>query len=130
MDFKCLPNHHKFSFEPPDDKKGILWHWRGEIHCPMCGTIELEEVMVVSGAIKNTSRDLESARRENRMRTQESMAMASRARQESEERDPTVRLNDVNGSNDRYSGGVNIKKSTLDKIEKMAEAALDLTPPK
>jgi hypothetical protein len=126
MNFRCLEHgEHKFSLDPPKEKS-LPWAWKGEIHCPSCGSANLEEVVLFAAP----SRDLENMRKENRERTQAAMAMAGRAKAESELTDPTIRLDDKHGTHGRFSGNIQVKKSVVDKLTEKAESGqIDLTPP-
>lgn len=124
MDFKCRPNSHKFTLEKPENITGA-WAWRGEIKCPMCGSEDLEEVMMVASVRNNSKGDLVAMRKENRLATMHAKRQAAEARHIEREIDPEVMLAPIDkpGRRSRFGQGpLPVKKSILDSLAKKGEA--------
>jgi hypothetical protein len=116
MNFKCRKEEgHKFSVEKPQDIDGI-WHWRGVVHCPYCGTADLEEVLNVT---ITSTQNLEGMRRENRERTAEARTQATRAQAEQRRLNPDVVLSPIDKPGNRSpfgQGPVSVPKSVVESL--------------
>ena len=116
MRFVCLENkEHKFAVDKPQEIEGN-WLWRGIVHCPYCGTEDLEEDMqVVTHA--SSSVDLGNARKENLAMTMDARKQASAASAELNRRDPEVTLAPIQGAS-AYgkSAPVKVRKSLMDSL--------------
>lgn len=125
MNFKCLKDtKHKFTLEKPPEIEGA-WSWRGKVHCPYCGTEDLEEDMA-SIAYGTTGDDKEAKRRANREATMHAKRMAAEARREYDAADPEVRLKNLTGegaSREAQMGPMTVRTSVLKRLADKAKDA-------
>ena len=130
MNFRCMKvGAHKFSVEPPEDKKGTNWAWKGIVHCPYCGTDDLMHDMVPPAM---GGRDLENARKENLEMTMAARKQAGAATVAQNLRDPEITLAPIQGAS-QYGKAqpVKVRKSIMDGIAaKMPDNALPSEPAK
>ncbi len=116
MRFICLENkEHKFALDKPAEIEG-LWHWKGVVHCPYCGTENLQEDLQ---PISHTSSavDLGNARKENLAMTMDARRQAGAAQADLNRRDPEVTLAPIQGASSYgKSAPVRVRKSLLDNL--------------
>lgn len=109
--FQCRINgEHKFSLVKPAEIEG-LWDWKDKVHCPSCGSADIQEDLIVS----LPKRDLNQLRRENREATKEARVLAAEAQARDSANNPEIILPPIQGAKDNEP--LKVKKNILDSIE-------------